>query len=700
MTNPMNMKQRNRLELKLGIKSSLKNVKQVVGLITALWRVNNNNTELIYSDEVGNDIILKPDIKDRLKVYFENELAVSTLNDSDFFDKLDSNPLLKSQIESLKVSLELIWKLCVVQFTDDAKPFSTERSGGKRYNKKILYTKNIDLLDLQVTMEEDEKKKILFNWITNESLSVNSDLENNLVKFFTVLSEEAIYRMRINDKEDDDIIFHQEGIYSQFSIGDEKVNASDYKENMGSLRILHSIIKENLNFFLKKDGNGIALKDAGLHLNLEEYTKRVNNYLDLTNINIQVINESGDGDKDETASKMDDTLPHNWIIFGAPGTGKSFHIETNRKGFHKYERVTFHPSYTYAQFVGTYKPKPIYKEHGASSRYSIIRPSDTDLLTTHGSADYNNIYSIQNEPYVTYEFVPGPLLRVLASAINDFENGIDNNYLLIIEEINRANVASVFGDIFQLLDRNGIGESEYRIDIPEEMKEYLTSKGTSIEQLYFPPNFFIWATMNSADQGVFPMDTAFKRRWTFEYIDIDNGEEEINKYMVQISPFGDINWNIFRKALNKRLSDLDVKEDKMIGPFFISKSDLEKPDRFQKSLKSKLLMYLYEDVFKHGRKSEFFTQEAKFYSNALKLYQQNTNILEFNIIDLMKEIEETDSTVTVDSSEKVKHINSEDAKETSDDRKIAAEEDQATENPDEEQKENLKNDNENVTLDE
>jgi 5-methylcytosine-specific restriction enzyme B len=648
MNMPNNLNQRDSVELKLGIKSSLKNVKQVVGLLTALWRVNNNVTDLAYSGEVGTKIVLKPDLMDKLKDYFKNEISASALTESQFINKLDSNPLLKSQIESLKVALELIWKLCIVKFVDESKPFSTERTGGQRFNKKILFTKNIDLLELHVIANEAEIKKILFNWITGDSLPVNTNIENNLVKFFTILSEEAVYRMRINANAEEDIIFHQEGIYSNFSVGDEKVSANDYKENMGSLRILHAIIKENLNYFLKKDGSETALKDIGLKLDLAEYTQRVNNYLDLTNIKLQFVN-APDDNPPEGLSEDEEELPFNWIIFGAPGTGKSFLIESKRSIFSKYERVTFHPSYTYAQFVGTYKPKPIYKEHGASPRYSMFKPTDTNLSTVQSSPEYNDVYTIQNEPYVTYEFVPGPLLRILSSAISDYEKGITNKYLLIIEEINRANVASVFGDVFQLLDRKGNGMSEYKINIPEEMKEYLRTEGINLEQLYFPPNFYIWSTMNSADQGVFPMDTAFKRRWSFEYIDVDNGQEDIEPYRVEIKPFGTINWNSFRRAINKRLTDLEIKEDKLIGPFFISKSDLRDNKRFERSYKSKLLMYLYEDVFKHGRKNEFFKEDAKHYSNALRLYNENKDIFEFSILDFIKELKPIVKTVAIDS---------------------------------------------------
>lgn len=165
-------------------------------------------------------------------------------------------------------------------------------------------------------------------------------------------------------------------------------------------------------------------------------------------------------------------LPHNRIIFGAPGTGKSFYLNKQRElnfAEDAYERVTFHPNYSYAQFVGSYKP------------ISIQENIDGKLT---------------NE--IQYKYVPGPFLRVLVQALINPQK----NYLLLIEEINRANVAAIFGDVFQLLDREQDGASTYPIAISEDMRQFFTSKGINISNLFLPQNLYIWATMNSADQGV------------------------------------------------------------------------------------------------------------------------------------------------------------------------------------------------------
>lgn len=276
-------------------------------------------------------------------------------------------------------------------------------------------------------------------------------------------------------------------------------------------------------------------------------------------------------------------LPRNRIIFGAPGTGKSHLLEQQREEYFgdgdHYERVTFHPNYTYSQFVGAYKPVALKRE-------------DDDATSND----------------ITYSFVPGPFVRTLMKA----KQTPSENFLLVIEEINRANAAAVFGDVFQLLDRDEDGKSEYPIDASEDLKKYLEESGVALEdgKIEIPANMYIWATMNSADQGVAPLDAAFKRRWEFGYIGIDDNENEVVDCEIPIpkkensnGDFDFVSWNGFRKALNEKLKGLSVvNEDKLLGPFFISKHRLEtakgNAEDFIKFFKSKVLMYLYEDVCK------------------------------------------------------------------------------------------------------
>lgn len=182
-------------------------------------------------------------------------------------------------------------------------------------------------------------------------------------------------------------------------------------------------------------------------------------------------------------------------------------------------------------------------------------------------------------------------------------------FLLIIEEINRANVSSVFGDVFQLLDRNDSNRSKYPIHPTEDIRKYLVDElgGNSEEYstIEIPNNMYIWATMNSADQGVYPMDTAFKRRWDFTYLGIDEKDEGIKNYKMIVAE-KEYNWNKLRKAINQvLLEECKVNEDKLMGPYFISKNILEKSEvknsELVKVFKNKVIMYLFDDAAKHKR---------------------------------------------------------------------------------------------------
>lgn len=348
--------------------------------------------------------------------------------------------------------------------------------------------------------------------------------------------------------------------------------------------------------FIKIQENGIVKTDA---------FKNYITYFDSR----PYMNSVVDSVSDEL--KKDDNNTYNRIIFGAPGTGKSHKLEDDSKQFgENMERVTFHPNYSYAQFVGTYKP--------------IQGENPTDIK---------------------YEYVPGPFMRTYVNALNNPEK----RFLLLIEEINRANVAAVFGDVFQLLDRKN-GVSEYPIATSEDMKKHLLDKLECLRnkdinelsdeekkmylEMKIPENMYIWATMNSADQGVFPMDTAFKRRWNFEYLGINENEEKIaaigNIKLARTDEV--INWNTLRKAINAKMSsdEFRINEDKLIGPFFLSKkiimSDesgmIVNQDRFVKAFKSKVIMYLYEDAVKQKKHNFFDGCDSSKYSSVCDAFDE------------------------------------------------------------------------------
>lgn len=295
--------------------------------------------------------------------------------------------------------------------------------------------------------------------------------------------------------------------------------------------------------------------------------------------------DRGTGENSDS-DNIKNIILRNRIVFGAPGTGKSHLLKEdaddmlyNTDG--TFERVTFHPEYTYSQFVGSYKP----------------------------------VTNAEGE--IRYDFVPGPFMRVLVAALKSGRTDSPQPHLLLIEEINRAKVAAVFGDVFQLLDRNDDGSSEYEIHTTEDIRKYLISAlGRAPESIKIPDNMFVWATMNSADQGVFPMDTAFKRRWSFEYIGIDDNDSEVGgKVELGTGEYRRIiNWNQLRRAINDTLSEeYGINEDKLLGPYFLSRRIFEynndgwmlDGERFKNAFKSKVIMYLFEDAAKSVRQKLF-----------------------------------------------------------------------------------------------
>lgn len=300
--------------------------------------------------------------------------------------------------------------------------------------------------------------------------------------------------------------------------------------------------------------------------------------------------EKAPDDATSDKSLKDPVYPFNTIIFGAPGTGKSFKVDKeSRASFPEKNiiRVTFHPEYSYFDFVGSYKP---------------VMESDK----------------------IKYRFIPGPFARILRKA----QEQPKERFCLIIEEINRARVAAVFGDIFQLLDRNSQGVSDYNIIPSLELAAYLKNLKEITEEavtpISLPNNLYLWATMNSADQGVYPMDTAFKRRWHFEYLSVHTDAPNEGKQDT---------WNTVREGINKLLVSLNVNEDKQMGYYFLKEQ--ERND-LEKAMKDKVLMYLFEDAAKALRGKFFKTgDQYKTYSGLcekLDMNKSDLGIFQQNVI--------------------------------------------------------------------
>lgn len=382
------------------------------------------------------------------------------------------------------------------------------------------------------------------------------------------------FRKWLNDNNFENI----DEIIQNVSLGNDMFNSSheetvDFEKESQKFKekiITNQVNKElqdELQPFLENDTN---LKGTvNMHFNI------------LQSLNLYYDYLISDNDKNEiikTAKEFYDnegrvTGAINKIFYGAPGTGKSYKVDSL---FNNFERVTFHPEYTYFDFVGGLRP-------------------------------------VQNEDKsVSYSFVPGIFTDILIKAVENKTKNIG----IIIEEINRANTAAVFGDLLQLLDRDDDGQSKYIIK-NKDICDYIENKtGKKCESIYIPSNMSIVATMNSADQGVFVMDSAFKRRWQFEYMPISFDAEDLKD--VKIAGF-DMYWKDFGAILNEHLSseEVDVDEDKLIGQRFINKHDMQDKDL----IASKLLIYLWDDVVRYNRQSLF--KESKVFSNLIEHFKES-----------------------------------------------------------------------------
>lgn len=305
-------------------------------------------------------------------------------------------------------------------------------------------------------------------------------------------------------------------------------------------------------------------------------------------------------------------LPLQQIFFGAPGTGKSFVINEVCADYENY-RTTFHPDTDYASFVGSYKPITI---------MTNVRDMTGHPVTEDGKEI--------KESRIVYRYVMQAFLKAYVAAWREQQNDEPKPVFLIVEEINRGNCAQIFGDIFQLLDRNAAGFSDYPIvaddDLAQELKEILgefnIAKHDAINALYsggkdvvgmvktgecllLPNNMNIWATMNTSDQSLFPIDSAFKRRWDWSYIKIKDAGEN---FKIVFSNGNTYDWWDFVSAINERIEGGEIQqEDKKLGYFFAKAKDKVITPQV---LLSKVLFYLYNDVFKEfGLDEDFFKDE-------------------------------------------------------------------------------------------
>lgn len=292
------------------------------------------------------------------------------------------------------------------------------------------------------------------------------------------------------------------------------------------------------------------------------------------------------------------------IFYGAPGTGKSHTINEETKG-EDVIRTTFHPDTDYSTFVGAYKP-------------TTVEETVMTVIGTKAVAVENEDGSKRKETKIVYEFVAQAFLQAYIAAWKNYASAGEDEpkrQFLVIEEINRGNCAQIFGDLFQLLDRNDSGFSEYPIKADADMQKQLKKElhgltianANRINALYnnrnvasevfngdillLPDNLYIWATMNTSDQSLFPIDSAFKRRWDWKYIPISNANKD---WAIKVNG-NKYDWWNFLEKINAQIGSTTNSEDKKLGYFFCKATNNEIS---AETFVGKVMFYLWNDVFK------------------------------------------------------------------------------------------------------
>ena len=362
-------------------------------------------------------------------------------------------------------------------------------------------------------------------------------------------------------------------------------NAED-KMQVASIHVFG--IKYGKNIIEKQFKAADIIRGAGLNESYStELQKSLNIYRCLKSNSYGISISGGDTISNEKKEpSMRKTGAENILLYGVPGAGKSHEIKTKYCDDEKrMERVVFHPDYTYSDFVGQILPR-VGKDKNGNDKLKYI-------------------------------FAPGPFTKMLKKAQND----PGNYYYLIIEELNRGNAPAIFGEIFQLLDRKDedkfpvteVGESEYGISNYEVAKEVYEDEEHLVK---IPSNMYILATMNTADQNVFTLDTAFQRRWNMRQIENNFDKSEHSKDIIVGTK---VSWGAFATVINDLVIDINVdmvsSEDKRLGTYFAKKNELE-ADRFSE----KVLKYLWDDAFKMDR-SAIFDENYKSLEDVIITYE-------------------------------------------------------------------------------
>ena len=606
MRYPNQIKQRRQIDALTGIKSSLDHIRSVIALIYLLYVANERKSFVRYSISDGAHIKMDP----ILLASIEKLMGKGNLE-----TVVNNNPLLTKQYEPLYVGITLLMKLGHLKM--DGKQSTAERTGGIRYPKQLYFANNIIVLDLILNGFPDEVRyEALFEWLQNKKSS-NRDFEERVCMFLTTCTIFTQFKLRDNTNKE--LFFQTEGIYSAIKESDDEVLYADSHEFVGPTRIYNNVLGEELEPWVNINRSVLGFKDKK-NPDAKSISDMISTTLNIFSVKNDAAVIDNDFEVDDLAEAPANTLGNNalqQIYYGAPGTGKSHEIKKKTKG-EAVIRTTFHPDSDYSTFVGAYKPT-----------MDDVDAKVVPVILGESGTVFNKNEGTYKEKRIVYQFVMQAFLKAYLGAWKKYAEADGNEVnpqFLVIEEINRGNCAQIFGDLFQLLDRGDNGFSEYpieadndlqreierafiehkdyklkegvKINVEGAVKDYTSNYGATLSEdiqsgrvLLLPSNLFIWATMNTSDQSLFPIDSAFKRRWDWKYLPIENAEKG---WKIKVNG-NEYDWYQFLEAINKEVFGLTHSEDKQLGYFFAKAKDGIVD---AETLVNKVYFYLWTDVFK------------------------------------------------------------------------------------------------------
>ncbi len=619
MRYPKQIKSRNKIEALTGIKSSLDKIRSVIAFVYLLYVANGRKSFVKYSVATENKISIEPELLKSIEDLVGHKGLEKIIN---------NNPLITNQYEPLYVGVTLLMKMGYLKM--EGKQNTAERTGGVRFPKQLYFANNTLVLDLILKgIQEDVRYSSLYDWLQNKK-ATSSDFEDRVCMFLSTCTVFTQFKLR--DNADNELFFQTDGIYAALMEGKDDVIYNDSHEFVGPTRIYNNVLKEGLEPWIEIKKSVLSFSNKE-NPDAKSMGAIISTTLDIHNVKNDAI-ETDDIIEDDDVNNPEEA-PLQQIFYGAPGTGKSHRIKKQLKALNVPEknifRTTFHPDSDYSTFVGAYKPtmKPV------ADKYKAVAGKDEEI---------------------TYSFVPQAFLQSYVAAWSNQ----DENVFLIIEEINRGNCAQIFGDLFQLLDRDENGVSEYKIKADADIRTYLEdvlgkdADGIKDGELCLPKNLYIWATMNTSDQSLFPIDSAFKRRWDWKYVKIKN-EHKDWKVDIDIKTkdsagnetTAKLDWYEFIDKINEIIASMTSSADKQLGYFFCKPKTKDSKEIDAETFVSKVIFYLWNDVFK-----DYAFEDASLFQYTIEV-NGNKETKDLTFPDFYNDDESINTTCLTDFIEKV-----------------------------------------------